>query len=241
MNYKFIHIEKKENCGIITYRSDKKQNLLTINGMQEILAAMEEVRQDNFCRALIFTGWEDYFCMGGFLGDYSKQGAEEIISFADILTKLHRHMSRYPKLTIAAVNGQTGGGGLSLLETFDLALAVPWAEFSLPEICNGLAPMISLMGVRNSCSRKLCMEMAGLGRKLSAEDALKEGLINRIVQKNVVEEALEYAGTIINGNMDAFGVCKQYYAAASGLSYEQQLEIGKQYLVTMLKDSRNKG
>ena len=238
MNYKFVSIEKKKNCGIITYRSDKKQKLLTIDGMREILSAMEECRKDSFCKALIFTGWEEYFCMGGFLGDYSRQGAEEIISFADILTKLHRHMSRYPKPTIAAVNGHTGGGGLSFLEAFDLALSVSWAEFSLPEICNGLAPMISLIGVRNYCSRKTCMEMAGLGRKLSASEALKEGMINRIVQGNVLEEAMIYAERITEGNMDAFGVCKQYYAATSGLSYEQQLEIGKQYLVTMLKDSR---
>lgn len=241
MNYKYLQIEKKENCGIITYRSDKKQNLLTADGMREILNAMEECRQDNLLRALIFTGWEDCFCMGGFLGDYTRQGAEEIISFADILTKLHRHMSRFPKPTIAAVNGHTGGGGLSFLETFDLALAVSWAEFSLPEICNGLAPMISLIGVRNSCSRKMCMEMAGLGRRLSAVEALKEGLINRIAQGNVLEEALEYAGRITGGNMDAFRVCKQYYAATSGLSYEQQLEIGKQYLVTMLKGGRGMG
>ena len=235
MDCKYVKLEKKGAIRSITYHSDKEQNLLTIQGMQEILWAIEECRYDENCRALLFTGWGDCFCMGGYLGDYKNQGAEKIIQFADMLTELHKQMSRFPKPTVAAVNGHTGGGGLSFLETFDMAVSVPWAEFSLPERQNGLAPMISLMGMQNSFSRKICMELAGLGTRLHADQAMGAGIINRIAENDVMEEAAEYAMRLSDCNIRAFGVCKQFYVTASGLSYEQQLEIGKQYLVTMLK------
>lgn len=240
MDCQYVKLEKKGAIRSITYHSDKKQNLLTIPGMQEILWAIEECRNDENCRALLFTGWGDCFCMGGYLGDYKNQGAEEIIQFADMLTELHKQMSRFPKPTVAAVNGHTGGGGLSFLETFDMAVSVSWAEFSLPERQNGLAPMISLIGVQNSLSRKICMELAGLGTVIHAERAMEAGIINRIATKDVMEEAADYAMRLSDCNIRAFGVCKQFYVAASGMSYEQQLETGKQYLVTMLKSKERK-
>lgn len=235
MDYRYVETRRSGSAFFIRYHSDEDQNLLTLAGMQEILHAMEECRKDTDSRVLIFTGWEDVFCMGGFLGNYMKQGAEEILAFADILTGLHREMSRFPKPTIAAVNGHVGGGGLSFLEAFDLAVAIPEAEFSLPEINNGLAPMISLMGIRNRCSRKLCMEMAGLGSRLNAREAMAAGIINRIATTDVIQEAQELAQKLAMGNLEALGICKQYYIASSGLAYEQQLEIGRHYLVSMLK------
>lgn len=84
------------------------------------------------------------------------------------------------------------------------------------------------------------MEMAGLGTKLSAVKAQEAGIINRISAGEAMEDAMKYGMRMADCNIHAFRVCKQYYAAASGLSYEQQLEIGKQYLVTMLKSNERK-
>lgn len=249
----YVDTSKRDAAFLIQYHSDQPGNLLTVPGMQEILHAMEQCRADEEAKVLLFTGSGDFFCMGGFLGDCADKGSEEILRFADTLTALHRRMNRFPKPTVAVVNGHVGGGGLSFLETFDFAVSVPEAEYSLPEISNGSAPMLSILSVRNRYSRKLCMEMAGLGMRLNAGQALSLGLINRIAGQNmaetaerdgeneaartpdVLEEALKTARRFAAGNLEAFGICKQYYASASGLSYEQQLEIGKEYLVTMLK------
>ncbi len=136
----------------------------------------------------------------------------------------------------AAVNGNVQGGGLSLLECCDLAVSVQASRFSIPEINSGLAPMISLMGIRNHFSRKQCMEMIAFGKELDAKMALHHGLINCIAKESdVIDATMEYVRRFLSKNKFAFSVCKQYYNNTQGLSYAQQYEIGKHYLVSMLK------
>ncbi len=130
----YVDTSKRDAAFLIQYHSDQPGNLLTVPGMQEILHAMEQCRADEEAKVLLFTGSGDFFCMGGFLGDCADKGSEEILRFADTLTALHRRMNRFPKPTVAVVNGHVGGGGLSFLETFDFAVSVPEAEYSLPEI-----------------------------------------------------------------------------------------------------------
>ncbi len=80
------------------------------------------------------------------------------------------------------------------------------------------------------------MEMIACGKELDAQTALQYGLINYISKEsNVLEATMEYVRKFLTKNEFAFSICKQYYNNTQGLSYVQQYEIGKHYLVSMLK------
>ena len=80
MDCQYVKLEKKGAIRSITYHSDKEQNLLTIQGMQEILWAIEECRYDEDCRALLFTGWDDCFCMADTLGIIKIRGRRRLFN-----------------------------------------------------------------------------------------------------------------------------------------------------------------
>ena len=151
------------------------------------------------------------------------------------MTSLHKALVQFPKTTIAAVSGKVGGGGVSLIDACDLAVASENTSFEFPELYNGTAPMISLMGVRNSLPKKLCYEMM-LAKPLLADRLLALGLVNKIDGSgDVIAAAKKYWKQIPNYSLQAISLCKQYYIATQGLDYSQQMEIGKHYLVSMLK------
>lgn len=128
------------------------------------------------------------------------------------------------------------GGGFSLLEAFDFALAVPGATFSIPEMNAGIAPMISIMSMRNHVTRKTCMESILFGAAIGAERARQMGFINAVCEtEDIVTAALETIAPLLEKNLDAFAMCKRYYNDSDHLDYPRQLELGKYLLVSMLK------
>ncbi|QHQ61085.1 hypothetical protein Ana3638_10150 [Anaerocolumna sedimenticola] len=236
MKYQNINCYRKNEFSIIEINRPYANNKLSVNCMSEILEAFEHSEHDNNCKVVILTGKGEFFCGGGDLGDYYQQNSRDILYFGNLLVKLHQKIAKFPKLVTAAVNGDVCGGGLSLLECCDLAVSVRTSSFSIPEINNELAPMISLMGIRNHFSRKQCMEMIAFGKELDAGTALSYGLINHITEReDVIDVAMEYVRKFLGKNEFAFSICKQYYNNTQGLSYDQQYEAGKYHLVTMLK------
>lgn len=220
---------------ILRLDSAVEKNLLDTEGMKQLIACLEQYAQDVRCEVIILTGTEDYFCFGGNLDNRCKQTVAGILQFSDLLATLHQRIAGYPKTTIAAINGKVGGGGVSLVDSCDFAVSTADASFEFPELHTGSAPMISLMGVRNSIPKKWCYEMM-FAQKISAHRLKEMGLINEITENvDVVQATKDYWDTIPRHNQQAFALCKRYYLETQGLDYAKQLEMGKCYLVSMLK------
>ena len=219
---------------VLTLCSADHRNLLTVETMQELCGALEQYACESRCEAVILAGNEEYFCFGGDLGNPSERTGQGIAAFSAALCAVHRAIASFPKITIAAVAGKTGGGGVSRVDACDLAVARKEASFEFPELHNGSAPMISFMGVRNSLPKKLCYEMM-LAKPVPAERFLELGMINQIVPSgDVVAAAMEYWKSIPPCNLKAIALCKQYYMATQGMDYTQQLETGRHYLTSLL-------
>ncbi len=230
-----IQIQEDFPFAVIRLDTPDGKNLLTIPLMEQLQTLLHHYAEDDRCKAVILAGNCDYFCFGGALGNRYEQHSEQILEFARSLTSLHKALVQFPKTTIAAVSGKVGGGGVSLIDACDLAVASENTSFEFPELYNGTAPMISLMGVRNSLPKKLCYEMM-LAKPLLADRLLALGLVNKIDGSgDVIAAAKKYWKQIPNYSLQAISLCKQYYMATQGLDYSQQMEIGKHYLVSMLK------
>lgn len=233
MDHSFVDCEEEYPFVTLRMARPERKNLLTAAGMRELTGALQNYERREECRYLILTGSGGYFCFGGDLGSGSGR-APEIGEFSSALAELHLTLSRCAKITAAAVNGLTGGGGVSLVDACDFAVIAPRATLEFPEARAGSTPMISLLGVRNTLSRKQCFELI-FGKKIGAQQALAWGLVNRVAEDgDTVRAAKDFLGALPFVRPDAYALCKRYYHETAGMDYEKQLAAGAAYLKALI-------
>ena len=228
--------EIRDRVWVLTLNRPGAANRLNNELLETLAGHLDQAAADPACATVVLTAAGDVFCGGGELGDYRGQSAMEIRRFGESFIKLHAAIVRSAKPVVAAVQGDALGGGLSLVEACDLAVASEEASFGVPEIKAGLAPMMALTGARRIRSRKGCLEMALLGESVSAARAQEIGLVNWVCPRSkVLDMAFTIAGRLAVSNPTAMALCKKLYAQGDALPYEHQLEAGLDTLVALLK------
>lgn len=233
----YVTIAKEIHKGIciVTLRQPEKRNKLDIRCMEELIAVFCEQEEDPACRAIILAAEGEYFCGGGDLGDFRTKNTMEIRKFGEHLKKLFCTITRLSKPVIAAARGHVHGGGFTLLEACDLAVAGFESTFAIPEFAGGLSPVLSLVGVMQTVTRKTAMRMALLSEVLTASEALAAGIVNYVCEnEKVLEKAMELALKISSLNPSSVHLCKKLYNSSRDLPYETQLEYGVGILTAML-------
>src|SRR4030095_3447351 len=187
---------------IATIRLNRPDKLNAFGGpmRDEILDALDKVAADNSIRAVIVTGEGRGFSAGGDI-HHLKQLREnrDEAGFRAILAKgqmITRRMRALPKPVIAAVNGPCAGAGFSFALACDIRIASDAATFGPSFALIGLHPdwggswlIPRLVGPAKAC------DLICTGSMISAEEALKAGLVNRVVpHEQLMPETLELAG-----------------------------------------------
>jgi enoyl-CoA hydratase/carnithine racemase len=190
MTYATIKLEREGVLAILTLNRPEKMNSLSDQLLAEFRAAMDECERDQDVRAMIVTGSGRAFSAGFDISprekprttvqdwrDHAKDGNE---------TWLRVWRSRLP--VVAAVNGYCLGGGCDLSMTCDYTLATDNAQFGEPEIEFCSAPPFLIMpwvlGMKHT------KELLMLGERVSAAEALRMGLVNRVVRADqLMDEA----------------------------------------------------
>jgi 2-(1,2-epoxy-1,2-dihydrophenyl)acetyl-CoA isomerase len=199
--------------GVLTLTLNRPEALNSLN--TELLAALAEAidqaATDDAVRAVVITGAGRGFCAGQDLKEELLGGG------ADIGEHLRSHylpvvegMRRLEKPVIAAVNGVAAGAGLSLALAADLRIASDSASFCQAFVRIGLVPdaggtfyLPRLIGLGRA------MEMAMLGDSIDAQEALRIGLVNRVVDHSVLgSAAAELASRLAKGPRSV-GLIKQ--------------------------------
>jgi 2-(1,2-epoxy-1,2-dihydrophenyl)acetyl-CoA isomerase len=170
----------------ITFNRPEKLNAMGGPMREEILAALDVVAQDASIRALIFTGAGRGFSAGGDIGNLKQlREAKDEAGFREILAKgqrITRFLRQLPKPVIAAVNGPCAGAGFSLALSCDIRIASERGSFGPSFARIGLHPdwggswfLPRLVGSAHAS------ELIFRGTMISAEEAARIGLVNRVV------------------------------------------------------------
>lgn len=236
MQYEFILQQIMDKVYILTINRPEIKNKLNVPCMKELIQALKSAEEDRECSAIVLTGSGNYFCNGGELGDYRINSSVEILEYGNAFIKLHTTIIGLSKPVIAAVQGFAHGGGFSLVEACDFAVASEKVTFGVPEMHSGLAPMMALTGLAQVLSRKKVMELSLFGDPISAQNAVNIGLINEICKpEGVLPRAVEIAKHLSLNNPTAMSLCKKLYQSMDGLNYEKQMECGLNILISLLK------
>ena len=173
-----IVISKEERVTTLTIARPEKKNAITQTMYAAMADALNAYGEDDAARAFVFTGASDMFTAGNDLQDFAAGGAGgENPPVARFLNAIRD----CPKPLIAAVNGPAIGIGLTMLLHCDLAYAGESATFSAPFVKLGLVPEAgSSMLLPASVGMAVANDILLAGRKLSAEEAHRYGLVSRV-------------------------------------------------------------
>lgn len=193
MAYKNIVIEKKNSFAIVKISRPKVLNALNKETMIEITNSICELEQDKKIKAIILTGEGDKaFIAGADISSMAKMTPLEAKEFSE----LGHHMlntienSRLP--IIAAVNGYALGGGCETLMACDIVIAGFNAKIGQPEINLGVHPGFGgTQRLPRLVGRMKAKELLLTGSNLSAEEAHNIGLVNMVVDDEVLMEVAE--------------------------------------------------
>lgn len=193
-----VLIERRDHVLVLTINRPESRNAVDHDVWYLIGSAVEEAKDDPDVRCIILTGAGDIaFSAGLDLKALSK--GENLIprgmaewSFAGFA----RHFTSKP--VIAAVNGKALGGGTELALACDLIVATESASFGLPEVKRGLiAGGGGVFRITEVVPHKIALELLLTGEPLSAAEAERWGLVNRVVPDGTaLDAALELAAQI---------------------------------------------
>lgn len=182
----------------VTLFNPERRNAIGPQMINELLYALDDAHADEDVRAIVITGEGKAFCAGGDFAQMAGSTADgpELPPKGDYVDLLLR-MTRAEKPIIARVNGPALGGGLGLVAASTFAVALADAKLGTPEIDVGLFPMMIMAVLARLVPRRKLLEMMLFGQKLTAEEALAAGIVNRVVHADDLDAAVKTMTTQI--------------------------------------------
>ena len=167
----------------VTLDQPETRNALSDQVLDELIAAFEAARDDEAVRCVVLTSsHEKVFSSGANLGGFA---AEQPLVHKHLGTerfpRLFRLIGELGKPTICAANGHVLAGALGMALACDLIVAREGARFGTPEINVGAFPFMIMALIYRNVPRKKTTELLLLGEQISAEEAERIGIVNRVV------------------------------------------------------------
>ncbi|HUW63780.1 MAG TPA: enoyl-CoA hydratase-related protein [Spirochaetia bacterium] len=228
-----VLLEISEGVAVVTMNRPAALNALNDELGRELLEALQECGDDSV-RAVVLTGSGRAFCAGGdlrfFLQYADGDPGRPFRELAGGLNETIIALRTLAKPVIAAVNGATGGAGISLACACDLRFAAASAVFRQAYTAAGLTPdgaWTLLVPLLTGLGR--AAELLFLNPVLSARDALGYGLVNRVLEDGeLLEHSLATARQLAAGPTQAFARAKELLNRALLVGLHAQLELEKE-------------
>src|SRR6202140_4353919 len=184
MGYENILYEKRDGIATITFNRPKVLNALNRKTVEELQSALLDARDDASVRVLILTGaGEKAFVAGADIGELSQQTPVNGKDFSLFGQGVFHLLETIGKPSICAINGFALGGGCELALACTMRIASKNAKLGQPEVKLGILPGYGgTQRLARLCGKGIAHEMILTGEMISAEEALRIGLVNRVVE-----------------------------------------------------------
>jgi 2-(1,2-epoxy-1,2-dihydrophenyl)acetyl-CoA isomerase len=196
--------ERKGNVAVIRLNRPDKLNALNVELGRGLVHALLHASQDNSVRAVVLTGAGRGFCAGGDLElilDLRKRNAsDELKVLLETGKEMCLAIATMTKPVIAAVNGPAAGGGMNLALAADMRIASDQASFAESFAKVGLYPDFGgTYFLPRIVGPALSAELFYTAETLSAEDALRLGIVNRVFPADKFEEETQKIVDVLAG------------------------------------------
>jgi enoyl-CoA hydratase len=218
----------------LTINRPDRRNAISGGVIEGLMAGLGRAAADEGVRVVVVTGAGDRaFCAGadlrstmapreGRVGQHDRRGR---------IAALLSGLMRFAKPVVARVNGVALAGGFGLMMACDLVVAADDVDFGTPEINLGLWPFMISAVIKRNVPRKVALEMMMTGRRYSAEEAARWGMVNRVVPRDALDQAVdELVGDLASKSPLVLRLGKEAFANVDHMG----LDVALAYLNAML-------
>jgi len=242
MAFANVIVEKDGNIAVVTLNRPQQLNALSYDLVKDLSLAMQEIDGDEEIRVMIVTGGEKVFAAGADIKEMAERGPfdpriQERLAYRDRINEIK-------KPVIAAVSGFALGGGCELAMSCDIIIASETARFGQPEVNLGIIPGSGgTQRLTRAVGKHRAMEMVLAGEALSAADAERCGLVNRVVPVELLlEEAKNLAKKIAAKPLLAVKAAKEAVLKSANTALDEGLEFErKSFYLLFASEDRKEG
>ena len=201
MAWTIFSLEKQDGVAIATMTRDPG-NSYNSDLMHELAEVVEDVRHDSAVRVMVLTGGGDkFFSAGADINMLASSDPHTKSVFCLQCNETLQGLERTPKVIIAAINGHCVGGGLEIALACDMRMmGRTVGKIGLPEVKLGVLPGTGgSQRLPRLIGKGRALEMMVTGDLIDADEAKSIGLVNRVVDGDVLEETVAFARTLATG------------------------------------------
>ena len=235
MAYKTLLVESKEGVGIITLNRPEQLNALNRALYAELDRALTQFEHDDEIKAIIITGAGDKaFSAGADIHEMSQQSDAQLKERGSLSIDQNWHLATCKKPTIGAINGLAYGGGALMSSIFDIRIGCERTSFRFLAVAYGRVN--STWTLPLIVGWPMAKELLLTGQVVEAEEALRIGLLNKLVpSSDLMKVALEMGQTIAANYARTVQGIKDILIRDIGLSWREMLLNESQTVSQSLK------
>jgi len=202
----------------ITLNRPAQRNALSLQVMEEVTAALEELARDRDVRVIVIDAAGPAFCAGHDLAEMVDRDLAHYQHVFDACTVMMEAIHAAPQPVIARVHGIATAAGCQLVAACDLAVAAEEARFATPGVKIGLFCSTPMVPLSRAIGRKRALEMLLTGTPIDAATALEWGLVNRVVPTDDLDAA-------VAGLVDSIAASSSLTVAIGKEAFYQQIDL----------------
>jgi enoyl-CoA hydratase/carnithine racemase len=234
MSQDLILTSKEGAVGRITLNRPEAMNTFTLPFARQLDNALWSMENDPRIRVVIVSGAGKHFCTGISLDQFPSRTQAEAREFLYQIDVFYHTLARMKTVTIAAVQGYALANGAGLAFACDLTVAADTARFGTTAINVGLICLGPAAPMMRSLGFKKTLEMVLTGDMVSAAEAEKLGLVNRVVPEPELEAAVNsLAAKLANKSPLALQIGKEGINRLRDIPYHQGLDVMDDLFATL--------
>lgn len=229
VNLKNIEVKVEDGIAVVKMNRPKALNALNNDTLNELVNIFDTLKEEDSVLGVIITGEGKGFVAGADIVQMQNYKSIEGRNYADFAQNVFNKIEGLEKPVIAAVNGYALGGGSELALSCDIRIASTKAVFGQPEVGLGIIPCFGgTQRLPRLIGSGMAKEMIFTGRQVKAEEALSIGLVNKVVEPEVlVEESVKMMKDILKNASIAVGFAKVAINRGLEMDIQNGLELEK--------------
>jgi enoyl-CoA hydratase/carnithine racemase len=221
-----VLVEKRDRIGFITLNRPQAMNTFNVPFARELNHALWDHEKDPDVRVVVIDANGKHFSTGISLDEFKDKTSQEYREFIHLMDEHNHTIAKMKKPVIASVKGYALANGAGLSFACDITIAAEDAKFGTTAINVGLICLGPAAPLARNVGLKKALEMVLTGDIISAAEAQRLGLVNRVVPPDKLEEAtLELATKLAAKSPLALQAGKSGLYAMQGVPYLQGLDL----------------
>lgn len=243
MAYQILQPTTEGPVLIITINRPESLNALNTSFFNEMDEVLQKEASQPEVRVVILTGSGKAFVAGADIAEMVNKTPEQASDFSRRGQKTFQSIVNHPIPVIAAINGFALGGGLELAMACDFRIAATTAKFGQPEVSLGLIPgYAATQRLSRLIGMGTALFMLTTGEMVTAEDALRTGLVQKIVEPDqLMTEAMRLANVIASKGPKAVKAVKAVTRNGYHMPFPLACELEAQTFGTLFEDEGIEG